>query len=280
LIEDVPFHSQDRDQCGPASLAMVLGWSGDPVTPEQIASQVYTPALKGSLQPGLVTAARRRGRVVYPVRTLEALLGEVAAGSPAVVLQNLGFWWADVWHYAVVVGYDLPSGQIVLHTGSESRKALPLRLFERTWARGERWGIVVLPPDQLPASPQEKLYLQALLGLERAQRWRAAAVAYGRAAERWPSSLGALIGLGNSRYVLGELAGAEEAFRRATDAHPRAAPAFNNLATVLAAQGRRAEALVAAERAVQLGGASASFYERTLRQIQAEARSPHAPGTR
>ena len=88
LLEEVPFHSQEQDQCGPASLAMVLNWSGDGVTPEELSPQVYTPGRGGSLRTGLVAAARRHSRVSYPIRKLDALLMEVAAGSPVVVLQN------------------------------------------------------------------------------------------------------------------------------------------------------------------------------------------------
>jgi tetratricopeptide (TPR) repeat protein len=250
---------------------MALSWSGDPVTPEQIASLVYTPARKGSLQPVIVTGARRRGRVAYPVHRLDALLEELAAGSPVVVQQNLGFWWYQVWHYAVAVGYDLPGEKIFLHTGEQPRKAVSLRLFERTWARADHWGIVVLPPERLPASAEEKTYLEAVLGLERAQQWGAAAKAYEVAAARWPASLGALIGLGNSLYLLGDLPRAEEAFQRAAATHPEAGPAFNNLAYVLAAQGRHEEALAAAERAVSLGGASSPVYQHTLQRIRTEA---------
>jgi Flp pilus assembly protein TadD len=67
--------------------------------------------------------------------------------------------------------------------------------------------------------------------------------------ERWPRSLGGLIGLGNSRYALNDLAGA-------TQAHPADAPAFHNLAYVLFESGRYEEARTAARRAAELTDAS------------------------
>jgi predicted Zn-dependent protease len=269
LLDEVPFHPQQEDQCGPAALAMVLNWSGDPVTPEVLAPQVYMPGRGGSLQTGIVSAARRHGRVAYPVQELEALLSEVAAGSPIVVLQNLGFLGYRVWHYGVVVGYDLPGGTITLRSGENPRRRMSLRLFERTWAGGDHWGLLVLLPSRLPASVDRDLYLEAVLGLEQAQQWEAAAEAYRAATVGWPDSLGAWIVLGNSRYVLGDLPGAERAFRQAARIHPDAASAFNNLAHVLEEQGRREEALVAARRAVALGGSQAHIYEQTLRRIEA-----------
>lgn len=111
--------------------------------------------------------------------------------------------------------------------------------------------------------------MEAVVGLERARQWEAAVEAYGTAHERWPASLGALLGLGNSRYALGDLAGDEWAFRSAARAHPAAPVAFNNLAHVLAEMGRREEALAAARQAV-LGGPLADIYRATLADIQGE----------
>lgn len=264
----VPFHPQEVYQCGPASLATLLNWSGDPVTPEELSPQVYTPSIKGSLQNEMVTAARRHGRIAYPVSGMENLLAEVAAGNPVAVLQNLGLSWYPVWHYAVVVGYDLDEGEVILRSGRLRREALPMRLFERTWARSGMWGMLALPPDRLPARPDKIRYLDAVVGLERALQWEAAAKGYETALSQWPDSLGALMGLGNSRYALGNAAGAEEAFRCAARLHPDAAPAFNNLAQVLSERGKRDEALAAAKRAVEIGGPLVETYRATLREIE------------
>ena len=50
------------------------------------------------------------------------------------------------------------------------------------------------------------------------------------------------MGLGNSRYAIGDLTGAERAFRQAIETNPQNGAAFNNLAHVLAEQGYYAEA--------------------------------------
>jgi len=50
--------------------------------------------------------------------------------------------------------------------------------------------------------------------------------------------------------------------------HEAGAP-FNNLAHVLAEQGRYAEALQMAIRAVDIGGANKSLYLQTLQEVQA-----------
>jgi tetratricopeptide (TPR) repeat protein len=267
-IADVPFYPQDDLYCGPASLAMVLTWSGAPATQEKVATAIYTPGREGTLQHDLLAGARREGRLAVPVESLAGLLGELAAGHPVLVLQNLGLDWAEQWHYAVAIGYDLDEGEIVLHSGLEAERRVSLATFDRTWARAERWGVVVLPPGSLPATAGEAEVLQAAASLERAERPAEAAKAYAAILDRWPSSFAALMGLGNARYAAGQVLGAESAFRTAASLHPDAAPAWNNLAHVLAAQGELGEALQAAKRAVDLGGPQDAAYRETLREIE------------
>ena len=272
-LTDVPFFRQTAYQCGPAALATVLGSAGAAITPDVLAPQVYLPDRRGSLQFELLAATRRHGYIPYVLEPrLDDVLSEVATGTPVLVLQNLGLSWYPKWHYAVVVGFDLSTGEIVLRSGGEARHIVSMRVFERTWERGDFWAMVSMPPDRLPHTAEETSYVLAVLSLERLQRWQEVALAYDTALSRWPDNLVARIGLGNSRYALGDVPGAEVAYRRATRDHPDAAVAFNNLAQVLADQGRLREAEEAARRAVRMGGPMLERYEDTLGQILALAR--------
>jgi tetratricopeptide (TPR) repeat protein len=247
---------------------MALNWSGVAVQPSELTPEVFTPGLNGSLQSALIGAARRHGRVAYPITGSEALLTEIAAGHPVIVLVNLGLSWYPKWHYAVVIGFDQERDEVVLHSGLTANEHLSSGVFLNTWQRGEYWGLLVLPPNRLPNKVEEGAWLEAVAGLERAEQWRGAAIGYATALKRWPQSFTASMGLGNSRYSLHDLAGAAEAFRRATLLEPKNGIAFNNLAQVLAEQGKRKEALAAAQRAVELGGPLLENFKQTLKKIQ------------
>jgi hypothetical protein len=269
----VPFFPQDEYQCGPAALATVLVAAGANVTVDALVPQVFLPARAGSLQAEMVATARRYGHlaVVLPPK-LDAVLAEVAAGRPVVVLQNLSLPVLPRWHYAVVVGFDLADGDVVLRSGTTSRLVLPLSVFERTWARSGHWAMAVTAPGDLPASPDSAALLAAAVALERVDA-RSAGAAYEALTVRDPALYGAWFGLGNVRHATGDTAGALWAFERATQLDPAAADAWNNLALVRLAAGRLDEARDAAERAVALGGPRISRYRETLGVVERTAGS-------
>lgn len=264
---DAPFHPQEEYLCGPAALATALGSAGIRRAPEDLVNEVYIPARQGSLQPEMLAAARRSGAVAYPLAAEpQALLKELAAGHPVVVLQNLRLDWTPQWHYAVVVGYDLRSREVVLRSGREKRLVMDIDAFDRSWAKSGRWAFVALPPDRLPATAAEADYVNAAVALERVAP-TAAEGAYRTALGRWPNNLVARMGLGNIAYGRGDTESAESAFRRAAADHPDSGDAWNNLAQILHERGQAQAARDAAERAVATGGPRLPTYRRTLQSI-------------
>jgi tetratricopeptide (TPR) repeat protein len=271
---NTPFFPQQAHQCGPAALATVLVWSGVDTTPQALTGEVYIPDREGSLQIEMIAAARRAGRVPYVLRPeLKALLREVAAGHPVLVLQNLGLSWWTQWHYAVVVGYDLPGNTVVLNSGRLQGERLSLDTFLFTWQRAHDWAVVALPPTTLPATAEQLPYVKAVAGLERLHLWPAAEQGYRTALRRWPNSVAAWLGLGNARYAQGDVQGATDAFSSAVTVDPQSVVAQNNLASVLSEQGRLDAALTHAERAVALGRGQWPEAQQTLEQVKARLHS-------
>lgn len=266
-LSAVPFFPQEEFQCGPAALASALVHSRVDTSPAALAPQVYLPGREGSLQTEMLATTRRHGRLAYRLAPrLEDVLLEVAAGNPVVVLQNLAFSFAPLWHYAVVIGYDRENEEIMLRSGTTRRLVMTFSTFERTWARGSHWAMVALPPRQLPVTAAENDYVAAAAALERVSA-ADAREAYATALGKWPGNLHARMGSGNAAYALKDLAAAETAYRQATLDHPRSGDAWNNLAQVQFELGRKNEALVAAQQAVTLGGPRIAHYQNTLQTI-------------
>lgn len=231
-MPNVPLIVQSDFFCGPAALAMVMQWSGGDESQQAIAATAFTPGANGTYLADMLGAARREGYLATEVADLPGLLSEIEAGHPVIVFQNLGLSWAPAWHYGVVTGYDLSNDVVTLHSGQNRVMEMPVSLFLRTWDRGNRWAITVLPPDRLPWAASERAALEAAAGLERVGQLTAAVAAYRSGAARWPSSWLWPFGLGNALYEQGDLAGAETAFARAVALNPDAVPAHNNLKEV------------------------------------------------
>lgn len=273
LLDKVPFFAQEDYQCGPAALAMSLSAAGLPATPEALTPQVYLPARQGSLQTEMLAATRRHGAVAYQLEpVLTNVLAEVADGTPVIVLQNLGLNWFAVWHYAVVVGYDLDQAKIMLRSGRDRLQLLPMTTFEHTWARSGYWAMVTLPSGRMPATANEMSFVSAVSAFERIGDPEHARVSYLAALDRWPGNLTAQIGVGNTAYKMRQLGEAEKAFRQAVQDHPDSVAALNNLAQTLVDQQRYEEALPIARRAVSLGGSLADVAKETLKAIEDKAK--------
>ncbi|MBL3558868.1 MULTISPECIES: PA2778 family cysteine peptidase [Marinobacter] len=238
VLEHVPFYAQERYQCGPASLAMMLNSQGLDTHPDVLRELVYLPGRKGSLKVELVAAARAHGQLVYPLDgSLESLLEEVAAGNPVLVMQNLRFGWWPQWHFAVVIGFDAEERNIVLHTDTRERHEETLEVFTATWNRAENWAAVMLPPDRLPATADPLRYLMSANDLETTGRTLAATTAYQTAEQTWPDQPAAIMGQGNIAWGQGDPKLATQHYLRLTRKFPGVAAGWNNLAYSLAAQG-------------------------------------------
>ena len=278
-LTQVPFHRQDDFLCGPASLAMVFNAAGfSSASVESVTPLVYLPGRQGSLQAEMLGATRRTGLVAYTLAPqLEDVLREIAAGTPVVVLLNLALKLIPVWHYAVIVGYDLEKREVIVRSAKRERDEWSFAFLEYFWQDSGYWSMLALPQGRLPVTAREADAAAAIAALEQAGHRREARESYRALLARWPDNLVGLIGLGNVEYTLQDMPAAERAFRRASEAHPQSAIAFNNLAHVLAILGRLVDAEGAARTAVALGGPSLPEARNTLEAILAQRQQPSAP---
>ena len=243
-LSSVPFFSQHAFQCGPAALAMALQNAGISVTPDDLVQQVYLPERKGSLQVEMLAVPRRYGAISYQLAPqFDALLREVAAGNPVIVLHDQGAGPISSWHYAVVIGYDYPAGELILRSGTTRRMSMPFTIFEYFWKKSNYWSMVVVPAHSIPATASESNYLSAVSAMAQGGNNAATISAHKSLLARWPNNLPASITLANAYYSVNAIKDAEQVLRDANRRHPDSVVVMNNLAQTLSDQGQNGEAL-------------------------------------
>lgn len=251
-LENTPFFPQGEYQCGPASLAMVLGASGVKVHPDDLVPLTYLPHRRGSLQLELLGAVRKYGRIPCEIKPdLSALIAELRAGRPVLVLQNLGLGLKPLqaYHYAVVIGV-LPEDKVILRSGTNQRLEMDAHEFLRTWKLPGFWGLVALRPGELPAQPDPLKYLHAVNAFEASGNVVQAAEGYRAALTMWPKNQLALFALGNNHLMQGGIPEARVLFQELLAMNPDHVAAANNLAETFARQGCYTQAVAVINRAV------------------------------
>ncbi len=248
VLEAVPFFPQTDAHCGPAALASALGHAGVDAKPDELADWVFLPERQGTLQAELQSQARQRGLIVYhPPPSLDAVLAEVVAGRPAIVLENQGLPRRPIWHYAVITGFDLDRGVLIQHSGTEESTTLPLHRWQRQWRWAGQWSMVLIKPGELPASDRADAWIRALADFEEqaASQKHAKAVhdSWLATTERWPDQPMSWFGLGNSAAAQGNEDLARNAFRQSLYLAPDHAPSRYNLAQLAARSGDDCRAL-------------------------------------
>lgn len=255
LLDDIPFHGQRDYQCGPAALAMVLNAQDMDVSVDTLIPQVFLPGREGSVQPEMLATVRRHGRIPFVIEgNLDTLLTEIAAGQPVVVMQNLSLPAWPLWHYAVAIGFDLETDELILHSGETPRRIESFKRFDATWARSDRWAFVTLPPGKLPETISEDAAIEATTAWERLQGTNSSLPAWNAIVERFPDSAIGHFALGNTRHADGDDAGAIQAFELAVANDPNLAAGWLNLGLIHLARGDNTQARQAMQQAADLPG--------------------------
>jgi len=167
-IEGLPFIPDDDLYCGPAALAMVLAHAGRHAPFEVVSPKLFLPGRKGTIQLDMLAVARTYGvtpHVIGP--SLSDLVLEIAAGRPVIVLENFGFSWMPIWHYATVVGYDLNTRSVIRKSSIRERSVTPMAIFENLWKAEGYWGFVLLQPGEVPVRVERDRFFRDLSESER-----------------------------------------------------------------------------------------------------------------
>lgn len=143
-IENVPFIKQKDEFCGPASMASVMAYYGDTLSQEEIAEEVYTPALNGALISDMENFARDSG---YDTTTengsLELLKTRIDQGAPVILLVDKGKWRVSVPHYYVAYGYVNDGESFIIHTGFDEAVEIDSEKLDSEWNKMNRLMLVI-----------------------------------------------------------------------------------------------------------------------------------------
>ncbi len=270
----VPFVPPRSDLCGSTSIEMVSSYwqtttSYVPrLSRNELDRRTLIPARGGTLQVELVSTARANGLLVYPLEpTFDALLTELGKQHPVIVLVNRGYSWHPLWHYAPVTGYDKDKRTVLMHFSDRPNEGMSISTFMALWKRSDNWGVVLLPPGQLPASASPKLFLRAAYDLEKTGMRDDAIIAYKSALLRWPKDIDIYFALANAYYHSHQFTKAEQSYHKLLSLEPAHTMALNNLANLLCRTGRKKDAMRVIRKAVTEDVGMQSILKSTRKEI-------------
>lgn len=197
----VPFVAQEKDTCGAAALAMVLGYYGEPVPQGTIAGALLEDELHGIRGSRLADFARGRGMVALAFAGDLALAREhVARGRPLILALAAG---RSRYHDVVLIGFDDVRREAIFNdpAAGAARRVSERDLDER-WRATGRWTLLVQPsatarpataadPAGAPATPGGDVATPAAVATNSYDGLVRQAVALGR--EGKPAQAGALL---------------------------------------------------------------------------------------
>ncbi len=147
---DVPFVKQEKNGCGAASIAMVMGYwhrlQGQAASDDagQIQRALYSPGARGLYASEMEHYFQQHGFRVFAYRgEWNDLKEQLEKGRPLIVALNLRH--GDL-HYVVVTGLDWQR-DLVLKNDPAERKLLPQKSseFEKEWKAAGYWTLLAVP---------------------------------------------------------------------------------------------------------------------------------------
>ena len=151
-IKGVPFVKQKPHYCGPASLAMVLGYWGVNLTQDEIAAEVFDPHAKLTPAYKMVQFAQKLGFFSRGITgSMELIKYCIYLEIPVIVLQKYSLKH-PVGHYRVVVGYNDKDRYFEVLDPAVGRKQISYEEFIELWKPGTtftmtNWTLIVYPKN-------------------------------------------------------------------------------------------------------------------------------------
>ncbi|MCX8030908.1 MAG: C39 family peptidase [Thermodesulfovibrionales bacterium] len=141
-INNIPFFSQKEHQCGPSSLASILGFYGLTVTPEEIAGEIFSSSAKGTLTIDMLYYVNKRGFTAKSYSgNLTDLISHIDKGIPLIVLVDYGFMSYEQKHFMIIKGYN--ERGVIAISGNEENHFIDYKRFSKIWQKTNNWTLLV-----------------------------------------------------------------------------------------------------------------------------------------
>jgi ABC-type bacteriocin/lantibiotic exporter with double-glycine peptidase domain len=141
-IQNVPFFDQEDYQCGPASLASVLNYHGIHVLPKEIADEIFSTNVRGTLTFDMLIYAQKKGLYARQFRgDIKALQENIIKNQPLIVLVNFGNSLIQKNHFMVVTGFS--KNGFIVQSGNKRNKHISFSNFLDPWNNAHNWTLLI-----------------------------------------------------------------------------------------------------------------------------------------
>ncbi len=161
VVLDLPLVQQDDlYECGLVSISALCQYYQIRIAADDRQGLVHTARAKRGLSGAELRAVlEKHGMEVFIFpgaldRSPSGLYHHIDHGRPLVVMTEEG---RDRFHYSLVLGYDEPLENILLLDPYRGRILLPASVFDRRWAKGERFTLLSVPAPKGTGESAEEL---------------------------------------------------------------------------------------------------------------------------
>jgi ABC-type bacteriocin/lantibiotic exporter with double-glycine peptidase domain len=153
---DVPYIAQEKNGCGAASIAMIMGYwhrqLGESRTPDvqTIYRALYSPDARGVYASDMQRYFRAHGFRTFAFKgEWIDLTHHLQKGRPLIVALKPG---RNDLHYVVAMGFDGPNDLVMTHDPAAGKLVRQRRTeFENQWRGADNWSLLALPESQSSA---------------------------------------------------------------------------------------------------------------------------------
>jgi len=266
VIPDLPFFGSRQDTSASASLAALLRAKGLAISPVGLETMNAGNSSSNGLSEDIMAVTRANGYLAFdPGNDLQDLLIEISVGNPVMVAMGSR---AEE-RYAIVKGYDLDDGSIVMNSNQTENLVMRLRDFERSWIDAGRWAMLADSPGELPATATEEDYYRAVVAFAAHNESNPAlGDAYLAGLREWPESLDLLMGYADYLSRRERYYEATDIYSSAMSLYPEHGPAHHHMAQALIEIGQFDEAEYHLLQAMELDDGLDARYSQTLQVLR------------